>query len=174
MAQAGGADDLSRGNKQCLDQNLAISDAGWGYLKRNFPEQLHLVFGSINEGEKRDYIHYSSFHDEDDSQFSGCDPFATLMKGFHPSCLHGSFIILPPINLLDKTVELLEDMKTQQEALFLLIIPESKLQMIKWRLRNKDNLHVSKFQNKNKRTRLTIRTRQNFYLLRFGQKFELI
>ena len=156
--------------KNCYKQferMIRISPSGWHFIKKHFPGPYHCVFGYIIDGEENDGISYSSFHDEFDEQFNGVDGFTHLAKALDPNALTGTQVMLPPKNLIDKTLLLLEDIQHQHTCCFLFIVPASQLFMIKWRLRDKLNLNVFKFQG-SKKTKLTISTREEYFCISFG------
>ena len=132
------------------------------------PDPLVMVFGNISDADLYPTWKYASFHEETDDNFLGEDPFVYLFRGLKENSLKGTQVIFPPSLLFDKTVELLRRTKLQRDCLFCLILPASKLMETKLLLQGKNNLTFSKFQHSNKKTRLSISLRQDYYLLRFG------
>lgn len=172
-----GADDLSRSDYKSIASTIKFSAKGIDFFQRIMPDPLTMVFGNIVDAELYPSWKYASFHDEEDQNFVGVDPFVYLMKGFNENCLKGTQVIFPPSVMLGKTIELLEKIKHQKDCLFCLILPASKLMEAKLRLLDKVNLAFSKFQHSHKKTRLSISLRQDYFLLRFGsdlKKFPVI
>ena len=172
-----GADDLSRADYKCFASTIKFSEKGFEFFERIMPDPITMVFGNITDAESYPSGKYASFHDEEDQQFLGLDPFVYLMKSLSENKLTGTQVIFPPSFLLDKTIDLLEKTVHQKDCLFCLILPASKLVDAKFRLKGKVNLSFSKFQHAHKKTRLTISLRQDYFLLRFGsdlKKFPLI
>ena len=164
----GGADDLSRGSYQEFQSYIRISTVGWFYIKKHFPAPHHLVFGYPVDAEENDDITFSSFHQEDCASYNGVDPFTHLAKALDKKALTGTQVLLPAKNMIEKTVQVLENIQHQHMCSFLFIVPSSQLFMIKWRLRNKLNLGTFKFQGNNKKTKLTSRTREEYFCISFG------
>ena len=128
-------DDLSRGSYQEFESYIRIAPVGWFHIKKFFPAPHHLVFGYPIDAEENDDITFSSFHQEDNPQYNGVDPFTHLAKALDKKALTGTQVLSPAKNLIEKCVQLLEQIKHQHMCSFLLIVPSSQLFMIKWRLR---------------------------------------
>ena len=167
----GGADDLSRNDYQCFNNLIRISKEGWNFIRKKFPQKYHLVFGYIIDAHENEGITYSSFHEESDGdQFINMDPFQYMYQAFDSNSLTGTQVIMPPKNVLQKTIETLENFKHQNSCIFLLLIPQSQLFFVKMRLKHKLNFACFKFQtcNTGKFSKLTIRNREDYYAIRFG------
>ena len=163
-----GADDLSRSDYKSVASTIKFSVKGIDFFQRIMPDPLVMVFGNISDADLYPTWKYASFHEETDDNFLGEDPFVYLFRGLKENSLKGTQVIFPPSLLFDKTVELLRRTKLQRDCLFCLILPASKLMETKLLLQGKNNLTFSKFQHSNKKTRLSISLRQDYYLLRFG------
>jgi hypothetical protein len=170
MAQPGGADDLSRDDYQCFNSLIRISKEGWNFIKKKFPQNYHLVFGYVVDAHENDGITYSSFHQEDEGQFVNMDPFQYMYQAYDSNKLTGTQVIMPPKNVLSKTIEMIENFKHQKSCIFLFLIPQSQLFYAKMRLKQKLNFAAFKFQscNKGKFSKLSIRNREDYYCIRFG------
>ena len=167
----GGADDISRNDYGCFNRIIRISNLGWEFIKKKFPQKYHLVFGYILDAHENDGITYSSFHQEElEDQFVNMDPFQHMYQAYDNNKLTGTQVIMPPVNVLQKTIQTIENFKHQNSCIFLLIIPKSQLFFAKMRLKHKLNFEYFKFQasNKGKFSKLTIRTREDHYAIRFG------
>ena len=165
----GGADDASRGDNNFLNQKITFSKEGVTYFHRFFPDEIHMVFGNINEAEDLyPTLEFSSFHQQDHPNYSNLDPFVHLMRAFSQNALTGTQVCLPPPQMLEKCVQILEETVHQRNCIFVLILPAADLSHVTQRLQNKQNLSHSKFQPSNKKLRLNVKLRQDYFLLRFG------
>ena len=93
----GGADDASRGDNRFLNQKITFSTEGVTYFKRFFPDNVHIVFGNINEAENLyPDLKFSSFHQQEHPNYSNLDPFVYLMKAYSENALSGTQVCFPP------------------------------------------------------------------------------
>ena len=159
-----GADDLSRQEYDGVKQIIRFSEKGVTYLDTFFPGQVTIVFGSDEFVDSHPSVKFTCFHEKfnDCVQNSGLDPFQVIAKLYSENSFRGSMVLFPPPVLFQKTVQMLEKSKKQDSGVVVLIVAADKLAITRQRLNGKSNLKTGKFQARNKRGRLNIRTKQDY------------